>query len=200
MTTMTKLLTSITGVLFLFACGCVPQPQPLNEDIVARFNSAVEDSVQKSHSETMTELQEYRSTLERIEQAIVELQTKAKETKPSIETTKVVRLDSTPVVAQPGVTRMPGSNWNVQGNWNYTITELADHLRSDHGVNVDGKTLSELQAMHDNLHNGYSAYGSTARATQSVAPIQYYTPRQTPTIFRRTRSYSTCPPGQPCPQ
>lgn len=194
-----KSLNSFLLILLLCVVGCVPQPQPLNDDVLARFNSAVAASVQKSHVETMTELQGYRDTLDRIELAVSELKAKAKEIKPI---TEVVKTEATPVITsvENGVVRMPGSNWNVEGNWNYTLVELADHLRQAHGVNVNGKTLAELQAMHDNLHNGYSAYGSAASSSPVAVPAQYYVPRQAPTIFRRSRSYSTCPPGQACPQ
>jgi hypothetical protein len=193
-----KLLNSFLVLALLCLVGCVPQSKPLNDDMLERFNLAVADSVQKSHAETMTELQGYRSTLDRIEQAVTELQAKAKEKKSTLESVKTEVAAVTAV--EKGVTRMPGSSWNVEGNWNYTLVELANHLRSVHGLNVDGKTMQELQTMHDNLHNGYSAYGAPARSSSVVAPAQYYVPRQPTTIFRRARSYSTCPPGQVCPQ
>lgn len=177
--------------LLLVFAGCVPQKAALDETIVARFNNAVAESVEKSHNETMAELQEYKSTLQRIEQVVTELQAKSKEVKPPAEPVKSQ--------ATAEVSRMPGSNWNVEGNWNYTLIELAEHLRRVHNVNTDGKTMSELQAMHDNLHNGYSAYGAPVKSTVAN-PIQYYTPRQAPSLFRRTRTYSTCPPGTSCPQ
>jgi len=63
--------------------------------------------------------------------------------------------------AAPAVVRMPGPSWNVEGKNNYTMTELADHLRRSHGVNVNGKTFQQLQAIHANIHNGYSASGSS---------------------------------------
>jgi hypothetical protein len=201
---MKKLVASFFTAALLFLLGCSPSPQPLKDDLVERFNAAVTESIQQSHSETMSELQSYRSTLERIEQAVNDLQAKAKEPQANTVLAKPVqaanvRVDA-PTFSNGSVTRMPGSNWNVEGDWNYTLVELADHLRQVHGLNVDGKTMTELQAMHDNLHNGYSAYGSQIRSVNAAPVTQYYATNRAPTVFRRNRTYSTCPQGQPCPQ
>lgn len=195
-----KLASFSLALLLLVGCQPVSEPLTVDADIVARFNEAVAASVQKSHNDTMLELQEQRSILDRISASIVELQekTKASEVKP------VVKSETIPapveIKSESNVVRMPGSAWNVEGNWNYTLVELADHLRRVHGVNVDGKTMDELRTMHDNLHNGYSAYGAPAKPAVQ-APIQYYAPaKQAQPVFRRYRTYSTCPPGTNCPQ
>jgi len=56
-------------------------------------------------------------------------------------------------VAKPKVSYQTGPHWNVEGKWNYTTLELADHLRRVHGVNINGMTRAELERVHDNLHN-----------------------------------------------
>ena len=63
-------------------------------------------------------------------------------------------------------TMASGPHWNVNGNWNYTTLELADHLRREHGVNINGLTRSQLERIHDDLHNGKSIKSST-RSTRS---------------------------------
>jgi hypothetical protein len=195
-----KLASFSLALLLLVGCQPVSEPLAVDTDIVARFNEAVAASVQKSHTDTMLELQEQRSILDRISASISELQekTKASEVKP------IVKSETNPptveIKAESNVVRMPGSSWNVEGNWNYTLVELADHLRRVHGVNVDGKTMAELRTMHDNLHNGYSAYGAPAKPAVQ-APVQYYMPaKQSQPTFRRYRTYSTCPTGTNCPQ
>jgi hypothetical protein len=94
-------------------------------------------------------------------------------------------------VKEPPVTRSPGPRWNVEGNWNYSTEELADHLSRVHGVNVDGKTRSELEALHDSLHN--AEVRSSAPVIQS-SPMQSCPNGQCPT----SRSTQSCPNGQ-CP-
>jgi hypothetical protein len=198
---MTTKLASLVSFVLLFV-GCVPTQKPLDEDVISRFNLAVSQSVQQSHADTMAELQEQRSILSRISSAIEELQAKSTAVKTELSAPSVT---AQPVLAAPtlresSVARMPGAAWNVEGNWDYTLTELADHLRRVHNADINGKTLSELQAMHDNLHNGYSASGSTVRQSTTAA-VQYYAPtRQGQPLFRRARTYSTCPPGANCPQ
>jgi len=67
---------------------------------------------------------------------------------------------------KPRITAASGPHWNVNGNWNYTTLELADHLRREHGVNINGLTRSQLERIHDDLHNGKSIK-SSARSTRS---------------------------------
>lgn len=75
---------------------------------------------------------------------------------------------SMPVMKSAPVVRS-GPHWNVEGKWNYTTLELADHLRRSHGVNINGKTREQLEAIHDAIHNGQPipSFGSAPRSTRS---------------------------------
>ena len=71
----------------------------------------------------------------------------------------------------PAPVRMSGTRWTVAGKRNYTTEELAGHLQRTHGVDPTGYTREELQTLHDNSHNGYSAMGSPkAAASRSSCP------------------------------
>ena len=85
----------------------------------------------------------------------------------------------------PQTTRNPGPRWNVEGRNSYSTQELADHLRRVHGVNIDGKTRSELEALHDNLHNS---------EVRSSGPVM----RSCPSGNCPTQSTQSCPGGN-CP-
>ena len=63
-----------------------------------------------------------------------------------------------PVKQSP--TRMSETVWNLMGTWNYTTEMLANHLKNDHDIDVEGYTREEMQIMHDNIHNGYDPMGS----------------------------------------
>ena len=62
--------------------------------------------------------------------------------------------------------KMPGSKWNVEGRWNYDWEFIADHLRTVHDFDdVEGYSLSELEIIHSNLHNGYPPFGCVEAAS-----------------------------------
>jgi len=58
------------------------------------------------------------------------------------------------------VKRMSPTKWTVNKKSKYTTEELSQHLQKEHKINTDGYTREELQAMHDNIHNGYTPHGS----------------------------------------
>ena len=61
---------------------------------------------------------------------------------------------------------MKGSRWNVEGRWNYDWDFIANHLRTVHNFDdVEGYTLSELEIIHNNLHNGYPPFGCVEAAS-----------------------------------
>jgi glycine cleavage system regulatory protein len=89
---------------------------------------------------------------------------------------------STPAVRSSGPVKL---SWNIDGNWNPTIIETANHLRDEHGVNIDGMTHQQLHDLHASLHNG--------TASKPVAVKSY--PAQT------VNQGTYCPNGQcPMPQ
>lgn len=116
-------------------------------------------------------------------------------------------MKSEPVVTGP--VKVAGSRWNVEGNWNYSTAEIARHLEQVHGISAAGYSKSQLEAMHDNLHNGYPAmgYSSAPKATTYSAPTKTYSQPTTYTtrtgLFgakRTYRTYSSSCPGGVCPQ
>lgn len=56
--------------------------------------------------------------------------------------------------------RKSNTRWSVGGKKVYTIEELIEHLKIDHKFDGAGYDRAELETIHDNLHNGYTALGS----------------------------------------
>ena len=46
------------------------------------------------------------------------------------------------------------AQWNVEGQWNYSTAQIAEHLMEDHGIDARGMSRSQMQQAHDNAHNG----------------------------------------------
>jgi|694.fasta_scaffold29179_9 hypothetical protein len=188
-----------------------------DSDLLA-FKYEVQAAFERGQKQQLEAIESQKDMLERIEQSVQQLIDKSEAvevTKPAVvevvnppvyvPAPRVTVMESPPVVRETIVAtstpvRMSSTRWNVQGNWNYSASEIADHLRTTHGVNPAGKSLSEMTAMHDNLHNGYAAYGRVSQPTASVvtttkSTTRYATPRRT-RLF--SRGYSNCPGGV-CP-
>ena len=180
----------------------------LDNDILTRFESQVETALEISHNKQMAALKEQHNLLEKIQISLQELAAKEEQIR-QIEERKLI-IEPAPIhIVEPiriienvkpiiqesiksAPVKMPGSTWNVNGDWNYSTNKIASHLSSVHGVNPSGFSHQEMVAMHDNLHNGYSAMGNNSKVVKSKT--QYTMPRRT-RIFRS----SDCPTGT-CPQ
>lgn len=111
--------------------------------------------------------------------------------------------DSNSEWASNALVRQPGPRWNWEGVWNVSPSTAQAHL-AEHGINVSGFTMEQMQIVHDNLHNGYGhLYGNGAAKTTTSAPVKtqtfyYSAPKKS---SRRTfRLFnSSCPNGR-CPQ
>ena len=59
---------------------------------------------------------------------------------------------------------MPGSRWNWEGRSSKSVSDsfMRSHLLSDHGVDAAGMSRSQMQVVHDNIHNGYPAFGKAS--------------------------------------
>lgn len=62
---------------------------------------------------------------------------------------------------------MPGSRWNWEGRSSKSVSDsfMRSHLLSDHGVDAAGMSRSQMQVVHDNIHNGYPAFGKASSAS-----------------------------------
>jgi len=61
---------------------------------------------------------------------------------------------SQPVASPPAVRSSVVMKWNVEGNWQPTILETAQHLREDHGIIADGMSHQQMHDMHAAAHEG----------------------------------------------
>lgn len=57
------------------------------------------------------------------------------------------------------VIRRSSTRWSVGQKKFYTTEEILQHLKTEHGFDATGYDRQELEAIHDNLHNGFSAFG-----------------------------------------
>ena len=97
------------------------------------------------------------------------------------------------------VMRVSGPRWNWNGSWNVSNQYAESHLRQSHGIEADGLSMSELQALHDNAHNGYST--STSYSSQPVlrsSPVKVQTSSRSNSRRGFFRFRSSCPGGN-CP-
>jgi hypothetical protein len=111
----------------------------------------------KSQVESLSgSLVETRQALGTMEASLVRSNPNGKESDPAsaLEPQKTATANgpqpSKPVALSPAV-RL---KWNVEGNWNPTYQQTADHLRDDHGVKVDGMTHQEMHDLHASIHDG----------------------------------------------
>jgi hypothetical protein len=108
-----------------------------------------------------------------------------------------VSVDAGPVSVQ--VVRGSGPRWNWNGDWSPSTQTMVSHLKNAHGIDAAGMSVSDMQALHDNAHNGVSqSYASVS--VQS--PTTYYTSQPTrtyrsqPTRYYRSSSWSIPGPFQ----
>jgi len=74
-------------------------------------------------------------------------------TSKTISSTHVVIHTKKPVI------RRSNDKWSVGGKKTYTAGDLLEHLRTEHHFDASGYDLQEMETIHDNLHNGYTAHG-----------------------------------------
>jgi hypothetical protein len=102
-----------------------------------------------------------------------------------------------PVKQSP--TRMSETVWNLMGTWDYTPEMLANHLKNDHDIDVEGYTREEMQIMHDNIHNGYDPmgsglkYGGDSKTVRKTTQVRKSSDRGG--LFRGLFQRSNCPGG-----
>jgi len=126
-----------------------------NTTALAAIKSQVED-LTASNQETREKLDTLEATLvsskaPKSEEVIKSADAAAtgKQANDSQPTSQIV---AAPVAARPSAPLK--LRWNVEGNWNPTAAETAEHLRSDHGVQVNGLTHQEMHDLHADLHEG----------------------------------------------
>lgn len=64
-------------------------------------------------------------------------------------------------------------------HWTYP-GEIRSHLAASHGVNANGMTRAQAEALHDGLHNGGASHAVSYRpvAMVATAPVRYVASRQ----------------------
>ena len=80
---------------------------------------------------------------------------------------------------------MPGTRWNFNGKWNPSKGYMEKHIRETHKIDLDLSRFSkdELKKIHNNVHNGYSPFGS--KDGQSTKKRTYNYKSRTPWFRRR---------------
>lgn len=77
-----------------------------------------------------------------------------------------------PVVVESKPSAIPAVSSSYKARWTYPST-IEDHMATDHGVSVSGKTKPQLLAEHDAIHDaigpGYSTKTTAVSRTRSTA-------------------------------
>jgi hypothetical protein len=167
-----------------------PVAAPAADTSVQRFDQEFKASLEAQHQTQMAALEVQRTTLQRLEQSVQQLLAKATPPPaPVAEPTKTVA-EPTKTVAEP--IRRSSTIWNLNGTWDYTTEELIAHLLSEHSFAAASYSREQLQTIHDNLHNGYTALGESVM--QTTTPVYYSTAPRRGGLFRG----SNCAGGN-CP-
>ena len=159
-----------------------------------QFQLELKSALDTQHRTQMDALEAQRTVLQKLEQSVQQLlaQAKAPAPVPVPEPTK-----AQPVAdPAPLPVRRSGTIWNLNNTWDYSTEELIAHLLGEHGFAAAGYSREELQTIHDNLHNGYTALGDAV--VQAVpAPVTYYStiPLRRGMFFRSVGNCAggTCP-------
>ncbi len=208
--------TLVTLALALFITGMVvtasPQVSPSLEaasvalapdPALDQFQLELKAALDAQHRAQMEALEAQRTVLQKLEQSVQQLlaQAKAPAPAPVPEPTKAQPVPE-PTKAQPVADPVPlpvrrsSTIWNLNNTWDYSTEELIAHLLGEHGFDAAGYSREELQTIHDNLHNGYTALGDAV--VQAVpAPVTYYStvPLRRGMFFRSAGNCAggTCP-------
>jgi hypothetical protein len=170
-----------------------PVALPAPDASVQQFEQEFKASLEAQHQAQMAALESQRIALQRLEQSVQQLLAKATPT-PAPEPTKAaVPALPEPVPALPEPVRRSSTIWNLNGTWDYSTEELIAHLLGEHSFAADSYSREQLQTIHDNLHNGYTALGESV--VQAVTPVYYSTTPRRGGLFR---SRNNCAGGN-CP-
>jgi hypothetical protein len=171
-----------------------PVTAPAPDTSVQRFDQEFKASLEAQHQTQMAALEVQRTTLQRLEQSVQQLLAKATPPPaPVVEPTKAVVEPAKTVVAPLAEPiRRSSTIWNFNGTWDYSTEELIAHLLSEHSFAAAAYSREQLQTIHDNLHNGYTALGESVM--QTTAPVYYSTTPRRGGLFRG----SNCAGGN-CP-
>lgn len=170
------------------------------DNLVSKFDEEVKSALVDNHQKQMAALSDQKTMLQKLDQSVQQLLVKAKEQPtPKPEPAKAVAPAPVATTAPPNPVRRSSIIWNLNNRWDYSTEELTDHLLAEHNFAAASYDREQLQTVHDNLHNGYTALGDTvvqAPVAQSPAVHYHYTVPQ-----RRgwgLRSVASCPGGT-CP-
>lgn len=178
------------------------------DNLVSKFDEEVKSALVDNHQKQMAALSDQKTMLQKLDQSVQQLLVKAKEqpTPPPAprveakpEPAKAIAPAPVATTALPNPVRRSSIIWNLNNRWDYSTEELTDHLLAEHNFAAASYDREQLQTVHDNLHNGYTALGDTvvqAPVAQSPAVHYHYTVPQ-----RRgwgLRSVASCPGGT-CP-
>ena len=153
---------------------------PIPDTSVQQFDQELKATLTTQHQAQMDALEVQRTALQRLEQSVQRLLAQATPPPapaPAPEPTK------TAAAPLPESVRRSSTIWNLNGTWDYPTEELIAHLLSEHNFAADSYSREQLQTIHDNLHNGYTALGESI--VQAAAPVYYYTtPQRRGGLFR----------------
>jgi hypothetical protein len=157
------------------------KPLEVTEETLERFKEEFQKVVEAEESVTLDALAEQDLILEEILDGINKLLPAPG--LGSVEVEEPAKQPNTSVKLEP--IRMSSTTWNVKGDWNFTEDELRRHIESDHDLeNLTDYSLEELKVIHDNMHNGYTPFGSSVQTKKPPIKVKSLRSR----LFSRNRN------------
>ena len=187
-------ICGVIALLMLAGCKCEDSAVDTSAflaglDSTQAANKIYAESIIANQEEHTTALAAIKSQVESLGGELLETRRAVGTMEASLSSADLNRKDGDPKTSPPESpakantptgpikVAMPGTSssavkmsWNIDGNWNPTIIETANHLRDDHGVNIDGMTHQQLHDLHASLHNGTTTAAKPA-AVKSY-PVQ----------------------------
>jgi len=83
---------------------------------------------------------------------------------------KAVAAKARPASVSSSVSYSYRMRWNISGDWSPSDRKIADHLRSDHGVDVSGMSRAQMLATHDAIHDAEEGRKTSSYSSGSSCP------------------------------
>jgi hypothetical protein len=166
--------------------GCDPCSCEPTEEIKARaaeLSSGFKSQAAEHHSKTIAVIESTRQeivsqneqiidTLKIVKASLVDSESVRKEDdqQSAVEPQEVAKANqsqpSKPVASPPAVRSSVVMKWDIEGNWNPTILETAQHLREDHGIIAGGMS-------HQQMHDAHAAAHEGRKVANKSQPVQF---------------------------
>jgi hypothetical protein len=174
-------------------------PCKIPAEVLENFRAEVQKAVDAKESETLDVLAEQNLLLEEILDGVNKLAPKPGAAIEEVQKPKETAVEQVQNEVKQEPIRMSSTTWNINGDWDFTEGDLRNHVETVHGLEeLNEYSLEEVTVIHDNMHNGYTPFGSVIQTSKPPVRVTGPRVRLIPPLFRNRRSNASCPTGG-CP-